>query len=52
MNRKLLKLLIISALCVVVNSCKSSKLTANNTNQEDYNDKRQEAFDELYNNYH
>ena len=46
------KILIISLLYVFLNSCRSSKLTPNDKNQEYYNDKRQEAFDELYNEHH
>jgi hypothetical protein len=52
MKEYLFKALIISVLCVFMNGCNSKKSTVNNKNQEDYNDKRQEAFDELYNEHH
>lgn len=46
------KLLILSVLYILFNSCSSTKQTKINKEQEDYNEKRQEDFDELYNNTH
>jgi hypothetical protein len=46
------KVLIISVLCICLNSCSSKKSTVNNKSQESENDKRQEDFDELYNDHH
>lgn len=52
MKKQIIKTLIISFLCFILNSCRSNKLTPNDKNQEYYKEKRQEAFDELYNEHH
>lgn len=52
MKKMYFKVLIISVLCTCFNGCSSNKSTVNNKNQEYENDKRQEDFDELYNDHH
>lgn len=52
MKYLIFKVLIISILCVLLNSCNSNKSIVNNRYQEDFNDKRQAEFDILYDEYH
>jgi PBP1b-binding outer membrane lipoprotein LpoB len=46
------KYIIVVIIAMIVNSCNSQKSTVNNKHQESENDKRQEAFDELYEENH
>lgn len=44
--------IIIIIIALIVNSCNCQKSTVNNKHQESENDKKQEAFDELYEQHH
>lgn len=46
------KYIVIVVIAMIVNSCNSQKSTVDNKHQENENDKRQEAFDELYDEHH
>ncbi len=46
------KYLVVVIMIIIVSSCNSQKSTINDKHQEYENEKRQEAFDELYNDNH
>lgn len=46
------KYLVVVIMMIIVSSCNSQKSTVDNKHQESETDKRQEAFDELYEENH